>query len=178
MVTIIMEQRFRHMTILSVYPHEAFVGANEISLKSSSDIRESLAVMVVQNERGKDHMMVAFSTVRGQLVAGYGTALESDDAATFYNTFLATGCTFNAGAVAIRGGKPGETSSSMGGFLVSLGCVGALTFRFVLGPGMYDRKISFNGEMWITGPCTMPLQAYHGYLLITSEDTVLQVRGS
>ncbi|KAL6359898.1 hypothetical protein LRP88_07326 [Fusarium phalaenopsidis] len=174
MVTIIMEQRFRHITILSVYPHEAFSAANKISLSRSGNIQESLAVMVVQNERGKDRMIVALCVAGGQLVVGYDTALESDDTATFYNTFLTTGCTFSEGAVAMPERSPGEASSSMGGFFVSLGYMGALTFRLVLGPGMYDRGISFNGRYAITGPCTT--QRSQGNLLIKNEDTTLQMR--
>lgn len=154
-VTIIMEQRFRHITILNVCPNEAFSGANEVSLKRSGDAHEWLAVMVVQTERGKDRMIVAFWVDRDHLTAGYGTALDSDDADTLHTRFLTTGCTLSEGLVTIPVGTPGESFSNRDGFFVSLECVGALAYRFVLGPCMRDRRIDFYAGMGtqVTGGC-------------------------
>ncbi|KAL2680360.1 hypothetical protein Neosp_007957 [[Neocosmospora] mangrovei] len=136
-VTVIMEQRFRHTTILNVYPNEAFSGANEVSLKGSDALYESLAVMVVQNERGKDRMMVAFWIDGDHLIAGYGTALDSDSAHTLHTRFLTTGCTLSEGFVTIPVGTPGESFINKNGFFVSLECVGALAYRF----GMVDQGL-------------------------------------
>lgn len=154
-LTIIMEQRFRHITILNVCPSEAFSGANEVSLKRFGDAHEWLAVMVVQNERGKDRMIVAFWVDKDHLIAGYGTALDSDDADTLHARFLTTGCTLSEGLVTIPVGTPGESFNNKDGFFVSLECVGALAYRFVLGPGMRDGRIDFHAGMGIqiNGEC-------------------------
>jgi hypothetical protein len=133
--TIIMERRHQYVTILTAYPPEAFSTGNELSLKMAGTAAESLRIMVVQNQRGRSSMAIAFFLIGSNLCLACSRILPNEDAEGVYHRFLTEGTVFN-GFLSIPFNAPDESSMYRGGFSVSLECVnvGALTYRFTIGP--------------------------------------------
>lgn len=138
-VTVVMERSHQYVNILTAHPPEAFDG-NELSLKMAETAAESLRVMVIQNERGKDTIAVAFFLLGSELCLACIQISAQEEARDVYSRILTQSTTL-IGFLSIPFDSPVESWMYHGGFFTCLECVNVelLNYLFTIGPGERDK---------------------------------------
>jgi hypothetical protein len=173
LVTVVMERSHHYVQILSAYPPAAFSDGNELTLRITENAADSLRIMIVQNERGKDSMAVAFFLLGSELCLACVRISAREEAKDVYDRFLTKRPTI-VGFLSTPFHNPVESWMYHGGFVISLEWINveALNYVFTIGPGERDFGNHIGGNV-----CSNKATQINVSIKVSPEFFILQRHG-